>query len=251
MIHVVTMAFNRPCFVELAVRDFQQHAGALKGTTHWLLDQHYPLPDKEENTQQLLNISYEYGLHYLDAGKNLGYHEGINYVVRFTNMRDEDIVIVYDPDALMFNCEWVPAIIKCFEADPQLALVSATVPNIHDNEFRNKGMTQKTLNGIQVAYPHAAVCMSVSAWKVDFILKNGGLKEPRPFYGGIEARSWLDLKEQGRTWACLLDYQENVLLGELQDPIYREYKLAHASPDGAWPTGDFDSYLRHKGYQIE
>ena len=167
----------------------------------------------------------------------------INLVAK--TLPDEDILINYDPDAMVKHTGWLPKIREAFESDPDLVVVGLNNECI-DRELIERGHHDRFLeSGLVLRYTHKAVVMSIIAWKVGFIREVGGLTEPFEFYGGIEAWMWPKIVERGKKWAILRDYWEDNSLWFQADPLYNEWKKAHADFNGF--KGDFEAYLKEKG----
>lgn len=198
---------------------------------HLVLDQHYPLNEKE-NRESLKAICEEHGATLFDAGKNLGLHEGINYLLKQTQAQ---AVIGYDPDSFPLKIGWDDAITKVL--CPKV--VWATLGNPRSiQELKARGYEEKNLNFVRVWKTKQAVVNSICAWYVPW-LNEVGLSENRPYYGHLESPMFQKLK--GREWVFLPDYPEIDDLRYDHDKDYVLYKWAHAHLK-TW-DGDFKDWL--------
>lgn len=238
---ILTMAYTRPDIIQRSLASLQA-----PGIEHYILDQHYPLPDYAENRAWLEGYCRDHGHRLLDAGKNLGYHEGINWAIEQMDLADEDIVVNYDPDTLIpVGSESCLSMMRlAFERDKTLAVVGLNNPTI-DRELQERGYFDEDVGGLTLRFMKVPVIMSVVAWNVGFIRKVGGLKEPSAMYGGIEATMFPILCREGRRWAVLPFWWEDISLNRQADPEYLEWKHRHGYLQNF--PGDFESYLRHIG----
>lgn len=244
-IKILTMAFTRPELVEKCIEALYKR-GVPNGVEHYILDQHYPLPSKAQNSERIKNICIYYGLKYLNAGKNLGYHEGINWAIEQMDLADGDVVVNFDQDAQIAGGSeaWLCAIFRSFFVDKTLACVGINNETI-DRELKERGFFDESKNYLVMRFMKAPVVMSIIAWQVGFIREVGGLKENTLHYGGVEAVMWPYLCERGRRWAVLPAYWEDVSLWHESDPEYREWKVKHGQELSF--KEDFETYLRAIG----
>lgn len=198
---------------------------------HFVLDQHYPLNEKE-NQDSLRDICRNYGAHLFDAGRNLGLHEGINFLLTKTKA---EIVIGYDPDSFPNRIGWDDALTKVVNN----TVVWSTLGNPRSiTELKARGYEERVVDNITLWKTKRAVTNSVCAWYVPW-LNEVGLTEPRPFYGLLEMEMFGKLK--GKEWVFLPDYTESDHLRLDHDKDYVLYKWAHAILK-TW-NGDFRSWL--------
>jgi len=198
---------------------------------HHVLDQHYPLNEKI-NRDSLKSICNEYGATLHDAGKNLGLHEGINYLIEQTN---PTVVIGYDPDSFPIRIGWDDALTKVLSPKT----VWSTLGNPRSvAEVKARGYFERNYNFVRVWVTKKAVVNSVCAWWVPW-LHEVKLTEARPFYGHLESEMFNKLK--GREWVFLPDFEESDHLRWEHDKDYIMYKWAHAHLK-SW-DGDFKSWL--------
>lgn len=241
-IKILTMAFTRPDILERCFESLYGH-GVPPGTEHYVLDQHYPLTTSEE----VRAVCERYGAHVIDAGKNLGYHEGINWAIAHMGLEDEDVVVNFDPDAMIKeggSHQWVESIEVAFLSDPSLAVVGINNETI-DRELKERGFFDEDHKGLKLRFMARPVVMSIIAWHVGFIREVGGLKENTLHYGGVEAIMWPYLCERGRRWAVLADFWEDVSLWYKADPEYAEWKVKHGQEHSF--KGSFEDYCRSIG----
>jgi hypothetical protein len=198
---------------------------------HHVLDQHYPLNEKE-NRDSLRDICLDYKATLHDAGKNLGLHEGVNYLIQKTQPK---VVIGYDPDSFPLRVGWDDAITKVL-CDK---VVWSTLGNPRSlSEVKARGYQEVNYNFVRCWVTKQAVVNSVCAWWVPW-LEEVKLTEPRPFYGHLETEMFSKLK--GREWVFLPGFEESDHLRWQHDKEYTLYKWAHAHLK-SW-DGDFKSWL--------
>lgn len=244
-IKILTMAFTRPELLEKCLRSLAKSKPP--GMEHYILDQHYPLPDALENRRELDILAWRYGAKIIDAGQNLGYHEGINWAINQMGLEDDDVVVNLDPDAQIAEgadgC-WLTAIRNAFERDSTLACVGINNETI-DRELKERGFFDEKKGSLTLRFMQRPVVMSIIAWQAGFIREVGGLKENTLHYGGVEAVMWPYLCERGRRWAVLPDFWEDVSLWYEADPEYRDWKVKHGQEHSF--KGSFEDYCRAIG----
>ncbi|NDC22511.1 MAG: hypothetical protein EBZ49_00050 [Proteobacteria bacterium] len=199
---------------------------------HHVLDQHYPLNEKE-NRDSLKAMCKDYGAILHDAGKNLGLHEGVNYLIRQSK---PDIVIGYDPDSFPNRICWDEALTKVIDEN----VVWSTLANPRTmGDIKARGYTEFTSNGVKLWKTKTAITNSVCAWSVPWLESVGFVSESRPFYGHLETTMFGRLKN--KSWVVLPEYSESDHLRHDHDKDYALYKWAHAILR-IW-DGDFKSWL--------
>lgn len=245
-IWAMTMSYNQKDLIERSLSSFYGSCVS-KIYNHILCDQRYPLPSAHENEAFLHDMCDLYGLEYFTVGKNLGYHEMQNEVIRRFPLSDEDILINYDPDSMIQDGseDWLSAIELAFTRDPTLAVVGLNNTTI-DRELNERGYFDEHIGDLlTLRFMKMPVIMSIVAWKVGFIREVGGLKESSSMYGGIETTMFPILCAHGKRWAVLKDYWEDISLNRQADPEYNAWKHRHGYLRNF--EGDFESYLKYIG----
>jgi hypothetical protein len=200
-----------------------------------ILDNHYPEslkpPDWKAWAKRL-------GGEYLDAGRNLGLHNGLNWMLSQVGATRSDAVIGFDPDTCPLTDAWDTALFSAL----QLPGVGwASLGNRHsESEMEARGYKESTEIGFKLWTTNQAVMNSICAFNLDWVLDCGGFQEPTEFYGGLECAMWKHLTTRGKRWVWLKDYREGKFEPDLQDAIYKAYKWEHAHK--GW-KGSFDDFL--------
>lgn len=208
---------------------------------HYLVDQHYPI-DKKKNRERIRAICEPYGVEVLDPGKNLGLHEGFNWALQQINPPKGSIIIAYDPDVNPLTPGWDMALVRAIRGDPQGRVVwSSLLHAAAAREIEERGYDKRFADGyIEIWTTRMSIMNSICAWSFDWLRSVGFLKEPRAFYGHLEAEMFGRL---GRNqWAFLPGWTEDETLRTQQDEKYMMYKWAHAHLK-SW-DGDFESWLK-------
>lgn len=211
------------------------------GYRHFFLNQHYPL-NKAQNEKENREICDQYGVEYLDAGRNIGLHNGFNYALKAINPGPGSIVIAYDPDTNPISPGWDMALVRAIRGDPKQKVVWASL--LHEAarlEVAQRGFESRKADGyIEMRIPRGPVMNSICAWSVDWLLSVGMLIEPNDWYGHLESAMWNKLN--GKQWAFLPGWTENEEFRSQQDEEYKIYKweLAHKGST----TLDFESWLK-------
>lgn len=207
---------------------------------HVVLDQHYPV-NKEENRRELRALCAEFGIEVFDAGRNLGLHEGFNWIAQRLDLEDDDVVIAYDLDSCPTSPGWDMALARAIQGDPLGKIVWASLWNLRSRaDVMARGFQTRMVDGyIEAVIPKAPVTNSVCAWRYGWLRQVGFLTEPRAFYGHLEAAMWDRLRD--KQWAFLPQWGESDDLRDLHDREYVVYKWCHSHLN-SWP-GDFESFL--------
>jgi hypothetical protein len=232
----VTLAYA-PARTLIAGLDRYYDTTANPGRRHILIDQHYPLNSGAINLV-IEEMCRRYRIEYVDPRKNLGYHGGFNFAMEHLDkeMSDDDAILCYDPDAWPDEKRWDTALEDAFDTCPDMATCGVLNPRSR-KEISDRGYTDRG----SVWITHKPIVASLQAWRKGFIRKAGGFKEPRPYYGGIEAEMWPRLQEQGKTWGMLSKFNEIEILRDWKDPEYRAWQWAHAHETSF--QGDFAAFV--------
>lgn len=194
---------------------------------HLFLYQHYPL-EKDENKKRLQEICDIYGIHWLDAGKNLGLHKGFNFVLEQLRCRlnHKDVIIGLDPDTYPLSPGWDMALVTCFQ-NPRVGWASLMSERAKP-ELLERGFDEKMIGHQKVWFTKKPVVNSICAWSWGFLNTAGGLKEPREYYGGLEADMWIALKKQNLDWVFTVGWEEDDRLRNEQDHLYKVWKWRYS-----------------------
>lgn len=215
---ILTISYHNEAISEIA---YKQLNNTCSGTPVYLLDNNYPLTKDKDHVR---NICDKYGFKYFNAGENLGLHEGYNYLAK---QCDDEIIILYDGDSYPITNEWDKAL-ENVHLRPDI--VWASLYNQHSyKEMDERGYDQVEINGYNCRITKRPVINSISAFKRSWLEEVSWFTEPSKYYGGLEMAMWYKKKPEYK-WAFLDDYKETALpnVGEIQDLIYTEYKIAHA-----------------------
>lgn len=245
--YIITLAFNRPDIIRESLDQCKKTVSQCLKYRHIIVNNWYPLGGKQENTRKLIQYASENGMEVLDPGRNLGLHHGFNWACSQLPLKDDDILIGYDPDSYPVTPGWDMALITAIAHGGNVAWASLMNP-ISRKELDERGFTPRKIGHIHTLETHRPCVNSICAWRWDFLRKAGGLKEPTAFYGGLECAMWKALNDQKQKWVFLLEWCEKSYFFDKQDTLYRDYKWHHAHT-GQWP-GDFESYLKHRGVNI-
>ncbi len=206
---------------------------------HYMLDQHYPI-DKAANRAALRRLASEYGLEVLDAGRNLGLHDGFNWALREIAPHDDDIVIAYDPDSMPTALGWDLALVRALEGSSGMNVWASLMNPRSLLDLEERGFTRGQVDGyLETWATKESVTNSVCAWRVGWLRSVGFLQEARPWYGHLESTMFNKLG--GKRWVFLPQWGESDQLRDDHDIQYIHYKWAHAHLK-SW-DGDFESWL--------
>jgi hypothetical protein len=237
-VKILTLGFMDSGIIEKSFSQLYATKNPVLKTEHHVLWQHYPI-NKDRNFDELKSICKKYGAILHDAGKNLGLHDGFNYLVRAARCGPGDIVIGYDPDSYPTESGWDMALVRAIWGSTDTVWASLMNPRSRE-ELTARGYDRAKVDGhIEVWKAKTAVVNSVCAWSVDWLKSVGMLTENRPFYGHLESAMWGKLGK--KRWAFLPGWGESDHLRWAHDQKYIEYKWVHAHLK-TW-DGDFESWL--------
>ncbi len=211
-----------------------------------MLNNHYPLR-REECDRAILAYASNYpgSVVTLDAGRNLGLHDGLNFILGTIPLADDDIVIGYDSDESPQRQGWVNAMRRVFAADPKTGWLSLTMYYI--NEALDQGsVPYELVGGERVRYPSSPLMNVVVGWRGATIKAMGGkLVEPHRYYGGIESQMQPMCKEAGYRVGFLPDWP-TLNHRSLSDPMYETYKHHHVGVAQPVFPGSFEEWLKER-----
>lgn len=185
-----------------------------------LLDNNCPLM-RDKNF--LKDLCTRLGFEYHNAGSNLGLHDGYNYLI--TKLpKGATRFILFDGDSYPVTPDWHIPLLKLLD-DPSVVWGSL-YNQISYREMSERGGNKSVVSGYKVTIPTGAVMNSVSSFSIEWINSVHGFTEPNKFYGGLEVHMWAKIPK-GKKWIFLDDYAETINPIE-PDPIYTQYKWAHA-----------------------
>lgn len=239
MIHIITLGFSPARIIRLGMEKFYKTQTLTKGTfKHYLVDQHYPLR-RDENLAEMKKIADEYGLTWLDSGKDRGLHHGLNWTLDQIKPAEDDVMINFDPDSGPTISGWDIALVETIRAGYALACSCDDRSLLELNE---RGYRQEWVKGcIRIWTPVTNCLFSIVAWDCGFIRKMGGFDEENAYYGGLESYVWHHLNRLGRKWAYLPDFIEENSSRAMTDLEYTSYKWCHAHHRNF--KGSFAEYL--------
>lgn len=209
---------------------------------HVIIDNHYPV-DQENNSRRLKELAAKYGCIYVDSGKDLGLHEGVNNAMKVVGVKSEDFFIGCDPDDRPSH-GWIQALVRTMTADPSIAVLGL---NFWVIEWR-KGqgaLTEKQV-GEDTVWVHPGVEMwNIAAFRTSWLLEIGGLKQPNAYYGGLEAHLHHHMAIRGLKLAYLPEYRSDAAALDRDNPLffdadYRQWKTDHV----AGFKGSFEEWLK-------
>lgn len=242
-VYAITLCFNNPAVVAASLdRFYQTRNPDLILKQHLLIDQHYPLPSKDETRRAVQAVADRHGCRVLRPERNLGLHDGWNWACSHLDLQDDDILIGYDPDSWPLTPGWDMALVTALSKDRRAGWASLTNVRSRRELEQKSCFEERVTDGyLRVWSTRLPVVNSVCAWKWGFLRKCGGLWEPKAYYGHLETWLFDRLKEQALDWVFLVDWTEDDTLRGRTDLEYIRWKWAH-SHLGTWP-GDFESFL--------
>lgn len=244
---VLTCCYNRADIAQEALAQIyktKKLGGA--GWTHVFLNQHYPF-DKKNNTKKIRDLCVKYGGLWMDAGKNLGLHDGLTYMFNNLPVKDTDYVIMIDLDNYPIQDGWDDALVRVLHYDKTLAQAHLWIPALHIDAAKHIKYEDKIVDGIRIKIPNCAFVKTVSAWPASFIKRVGGWTEPLRFWGHLEGAMHEATKRLGMKDCYLPDFIETSQPSGRIDPMYHQWKVDTAHLKTYDHNKDLEQYLRDKG----
>ncbi len=213
------------------------------GATHVLLDQHYPLKGDEvsEAIDSYRLVTPEAIV--WDAGKNLGLHGGLNYIMERLEqvLRPDDIIIAFDCDESPERAGWADAMLRVFAADPKCGWLSLTTAPI-DAELDRMQAPVIEVGGERVRIPEYNLMNVVCGWRVSAIRAAGVFTEPFAWYGGLEIAMQPKFREAGY-WVGWMPEYKTFANHHLADATYQDFKRAHVGFTQPIFPGSFEEWI--------
>ena len=227
---------------------------------HYLLDNHYPF--KHYRTQAaMVQAQIKYNARVVDGLEDRGLAGNANFLLKYMmekGMKEEDLLIGYDPDSKPLNRGWDKTLVEVMVAEPKLAYLSLNNPPIEPNLESIQGKKpylrgeEKKIAGHRVFIVSADTndMINVSCWRVSWLKAIGGTPAGpnTPYYGFNEGPLKAAVNHTGMQNGYLLDFKEDGRgdkgwFGYLHDFEYQNWKKDHLS--GYRPS--FAQWLKDRG----
>jgi hypothetical protein len=242
-VYAITLGFMPARIIERSLRAYSSTRNPVLPYRHVIVDHHYPV-DKERNRVELRAVCDALGAEYLDPGRNLGLHGGINWALTQLAPADDDIIIGYDGDSLPISDGWDMALVRAIHGGRNVVWSSLMNPR-SEADLRARGFDRSLADGyIELHLTRTAVVNSICAWRFGWLRSVGFLDEPLQWYGHLEAAMWAKLRATGKQWAFLPGWRETDDLRDMHDRAYVVYKWHYSHLRDT--TLDFESWLTTK-----
>lgn len=241
MVVAITLGFLSASLLNDSFEAFYATKNPLQPLRHYLLDQHYPI-DKDRNRAEIRRVCEKFGVTVIDAGCNLGLHDGFNWALKKVVTPEDDIVIAYDGDSFPVGQGWDMALVRAIRGDREQRVVWSSLGNPRTmKEIQERGYIAKKADGyLDLWVTKVPIVNSVCAWRIDWLRKVGFLSEPQPWYGNLESEMFAKLGSN--QWAVIPKWGESDHLRDRHDRSYVCYKwsLSHLKNTQL----DFESWLK-------
>lgn len=238
---LITPAFCKSKMLESCLEHL--HTDLPSDVKHVIIDNHYPI-NKEQNQVDIYALVKKFRCLYIDSGKDLGLHHGLNNAYRIINPEPSDTWVQVDPDDRP-SPGFYDALNEVMCNTQKLALCALSFDLI--KERLKEHASPEIERFVSFAEPFGLSGGTTSVWihpKIEMLLSNainlkfiesvGGFYEYYPYYGGFEASMYERWNPLGYELGFLLDYvADSIKLDPndttLFDPEYRLWKDAHLS----------------------
>lgn len=241
-VYTIAMAFMNYRIIAKSLAAFQDTRNVALENKLVILNQHYPL-NYDENQVVLKELAKQHNATLLDAGKNLGLHDGFNFVVDKIKPNDNDILIGYDPDSLPLQYGWDMALVRAIDGDPTGRAIWSSLMNPRSKrDIMERGYEKRKSDGyIEIWETKLPVTNSICAFKAGWLKSIGGLQEHSKYYGHLESCMYEKIDKKKNGWVFLPGWTESDCLRDMHDRDYVIYKWCHSHLK-SW-DGDFKSWL--------
>jgi hypothetical protein len=243
-IHVLTTAFCNAYVFRAGMRSLRSTVNLEAfgpSARHYVLDNHYPLREAEVRNA-LWDYAQEPRVTIHDAGKNLGLHEGINYLLGQIAIAPDDVVVAYDADEAPQQVGWVEAMQRVMMADPKVGWLSLMAEVLKESLDHDRVPTVN-VGGELVRFPNTSLMNCVVGWRGSMLAAIGPMQEPHAFYGGIEGTMQPKARSAGFRVGFMADYWTKNHRG-LADKTYELYKLRHVGHELPHFPGSFADWIK-------
>src|SRR6267154_2065348 len=169
--------------------------GKKGGAEHVIIDNHYPI-QKTKNHENIRSLANEFGCTYVDSGKDLGLHRGINHAAVVLGVKPDDVVIGCDPDDRPSD-GFVEATRDVMTADKSIAVLALMFWVIDQRLEQGVAFKKETIAGREVLIHPSIEMWNICGFNWGLVTSMGGLNQTRPYYGGLESAlygAWHDKK---------------------------------------------------------
>lgn len=238
---LVTPAFCKAAMLEDCLKQIYRSS---PNVPHVILDQHYPV-SKDANRAEIKRLADAYGCIYIDSGKDLGLHKGLNLIVKEMGIGPDDIMVGCDPDDRP-TPGFVQAIETVMRSDPSFAVLATNFWVIDWRKSQGASLQEEVIAGHAVWVHKSVEMWNICGWNMRLIHDVGGFNQPNAYYGGIEAMLYPEWKARGMRLGYIRDFRSdegerlNPADARIFDPEYRQYKTDHVA---GFP-GSFSDWLK-------
>lgn len=216
---------------------------------HVIIDNHYPV-GKTKNSDALKQLAQAHDAIYIDSGKDLGLHGGLNNACKQLPIEPQDIFIGVDPDDRP-DKEFIDKITKTLIFNLDIGIIGLNFWVI-DQRFQQGKLTEYIDADGTVIWKHPFIEMwNVIGTRFSTVMNMGGFNQTYAYYGGFEVAFINQLHAEKRKLAYLKDCRSDRIAMDrenriLFDPEYRQWKTDHV--DRRF-NGSFEEWLIANGKQ--
>lgn len=230
MIYAVTLSHCLPEVISHGLSKARRTMGSFDKIDQWIVvDHHWPL-QKELTSKIITQAALIVHGSIIKPEKNLGGVGGFNFAFSQLDIRDDDLILIYDPDSNPITHDWFTAMIDVMREDTSIPYLSLMF-RCHLN---NRQWMIKEVAGHRVASDHNPDAINVTLFRGS-VVKNG-LPGSEKMWGGLEA-ALFRLNQKG---SYLIDVIEDSC-PIAHPPEYGRWKGQH---DQNHFAGNFDEYVR-------
>lgn len=218
---------------------------ALKNTTlpteeyeHVILDHHWP-KEYWATRHSILDVAMKFKCRVISNYRNIGGHEGFQWMLDECPIEHEDIVICYDPDSNPITPGWISAMKEVLTFNPPFNVIVAL--NYPQMQIAAKNWQMTFQGGICVKKPECLEMTNVTGFRASFLKQYGFRSDRCEYYGHVESyfKKVCDTHKLNQWW--LQSFDEMSV--PLHDRLYQDWKIEHSN--GRY-LKNFDEFVREK-----
>lgn len=212
-----------------------RRTGGMIPDRHIIVSHHWPI-DPHGFHDLVVDIAKICKGEVVQPERQLGGHFGFNFGLGHLELKDDDLVLGYDPDSYPAKRGWLKAMVEVMQDDPRLGYVSLMSEWIQGN----RDWRLEMIGGHRVAFHPIQDMFNITVFRASVLKKGLLAEEKNPYYGNVETGMKRHVDGLGMRWGYMRDWLEDRCPIK-HHPIYEEWKKK-AGGEGTY-KGNFDQYV--------
>lgn len=220
----MSLAFNDIDLTERAFQNYENMMGDSKPVNKILVDCHWPVGGKSNNSKRLIDLADKHGWNYVRMIDNRGVTKNWSWVSDQLGLSDGDVLMGCDPDGKPMQPGYLDAIMNVFNSDPSYYTVQLNRACIY--RMADIPKSERQINGTWVIDYHRLISWSLGAFDIGWIKRIGGFDQYSKWYSYFEHYVSDRATPLGGRFAILRDFYDEHQA--TPNPKYQAWKLASA-----------------------